>query len=191
MKKNRLVHIAIGCLMTMLVFSACRPPLKGVNNKSNYYKSTKPKNALTEKNEFLTYGTFVAIDRNCNQANYLLVKLNINQTIQLSNNIDKKLRPMKLDNSSLFYYLENSVSYYYFVDRKTNILTFERFEYWGSPWWNCFVQTDHYLTEKFIIKGDTLINMEKGRFTRFCKKYVLDRELTANYSQIENEFIKK
>lgn len=184
-----------GCYFALLVIlcliiTACRPPLELTQNKAKRFKSTKAKNASPEIDGIFTDGVYLSTDLSCTNSNYLLFKLNKNQTVQLSNNTPKAIREVKLNNSNLLNLLDNKVAYYYYITTDKQTLILERFEYWDSPWWNFFVQVDHYLVEKFTILGDTLVNNEQGRFTRFCKSYVLDPSLTANFNVIENEFIK-
>ena len=116
---------------------------------------------------------------------------NLNQTVQVSTTRESIFKPLNLNNNSFTQYLDDKVSYYYYVDNKAETLTLERFEYWDAPWWNFFVQTNHYLVERFYIKGDTLINQTSNSYSRFGRQYVLDKNLTFNYDSIENEFIRR
>jgi hypothetical protein len=177
-------------IVILTSLSGCRPPLKIIKDKERFYKSYKSKNALSANDTVLINGTFFSVDSGSTSPKNFIVRFNKNHTVQLSNNSKASLRPLEFNNSTILYYLEDKVSYYYFVDRRSNTLILERFEYWESPWWNFFAQTEHYLLEKFSIKGDTLINQEQGRFTRFSKSYVIDRNVTANFDRIENEFRK-
>jgi hypothetical protein len=93
-------------------------------------------------------------------------------------------------NNTYIHYLSDEISYYYYVDINKQTLILERFEYWKAPWWNFFVQTNHYLVEKFTINGDTLTNQETDRFTRFGKQYILDKALTNNHFTIKNPYIR-
>ncbi|MCC5917226.1 MAG: hypothetical protein JJU02_07845 [Cryomorphaceae bacterium] len=175
---------------SFFILTGCRPPSKLVKNKAKFYKSTNAKNILKNDAVNLTEGTFQSNDDNCTNQAYFLIRFNNNQTVQLAKNIKNSNNLSNIDNSNLLEYLKDEVSYYFYIDAKQT-LVLERFEYWQVPWWNFFGQAEHYLTEKFTILGDTLVNQEKGRFTRFCKSYVLDRNLINNFETVKNEFTKK
>lgn len=186
-----IIHLFPGICFTALFLAACRPPMKCVVNKSKYYRSTKAMNIATTAGKINTTGTFINIDTACNRAVFSLIKFNSNQTLQVSATRENIIKPLKLDNNSYINYLDNSVSYYYFIDKAGQKLTLERFEYWNAPWWNFFVQKDHYLVEIFNIKGDTLINQVTDRFSRFGRKYLLDKNLINNFDSIDNEFVRR
>lgn len=191
MTNKTIIYLFSGLCFTVLFLTACRPPMKCVGNKSKYYKSTKAKNIATTAGKINTTGTFINIDTTCNRPIFSLIKFNSNQTLQVSATRENIIKQLKLDNNSYIKYLDNRISYYYFIDKGGQTLTLERFEYWNAPWWNFFVQTDHYLVEKFNIKGDTLINQVADRFSRFGRKYLLDKNLINNFDSIENEFVRK
>jgi hypothetical protein len=181
-------YFILGLCLIALFLTACRPPMKCIDNKSKYYKSTKTKNIAMSTGKINTTGTFITSDTTCNRPTFSMLKFNSNQTVQVSVARDKITKPLMLDNNSYINYLDNEVSYYYFIDEKSRTLNLERFEYWEAPWWNFFVQTNHYLVEKFNINGDTLTNQVTDRFSRFGRQYILDKKLVKNFNSIGNEF---
>lgn len=191
MTNKRTKYFVLGLCLTTLLLSACRPPMRFVNNKSKYYKSTKTKNIATTAGKINIIGTFITLDTTCNRPIFGMIKFNSNQTVQVSSTRDNINRALRLDNNSYIKYLDNKVSYYYYIDKETQTLILERFEYWNAPWWNFFVQTNHYLIERFNIKGDTLINQVTNRFSRFGRQYILDVDLIKNFDNIDNEFTGK
>lgn len=191
MTNKRTKYFVLGLCLTTLLLSACRPPMRFVNNKSKYFKSTKTSRTHATLGKINTTGTFVTLDTTHSQSNFLIIKFNLNQTVQVSTTRESIFKPLNLNNNSFTQYLDDKVSYYYYVDNKAETLTLERFEYWDAPWWNFFVQTNHYLVERFYIKGDTLINQTSNSYSRFGRQYVLDKNLTFNYDSIENEFIRR
>lgn len=176
--------------LTALFLSACRPPMKCIDNKSTYYKSTKTKRRAATLGKINTTGTFVTLDTTRKLSDFSLIKFNLNQTVQVSTTRESVHKPLSLNNTYT-QYLDNRVSYYYYVDNKAQTLILERFEYWDAPWWNFFVQTNHYIVERFYIKGDTLINQATNNHSRFGRQYVLDKNLIFNYDIIENEFLSR
>ena len=189
MTNKKIIYFIFSLCFTTLLLAACRPPMKCVEHKFKYYKSAKTKNIANTVGKINTTGTFITLDTTCNRPTFSIIKFNANQTVQVSTTRDNITQPLKLDNTSYIKYLDNKVSYYYHIDKTTQTLTLERFEYWNAPWWNFFVQTNHYLIEKFNIKGDTLINQVNDRFSRFGRQYLLDKNLVTNFDSINNEFI--
>jgi hypothetical protein len=191
MTAKTILYFIFGLCSSTLFLTACRPPMKCVDNKSNYFKSTQTKNSKNTIGKINTIGTFMTIDTTCDRPTFSMIKFNSNQTVQVSKSRENIIRRLNLDNHSYLNYLDQEVSYYYYIDRNNQTLTLERFEYWDAPWWNFFVQTDHYLVEKFNIRGDTLINQLTDRFSRFGGQYLLDKNLINNFDSIDNEFVKR
>ncbi len=187
MTKTTNTYLVLGLCLAALLF-ACRPPMKCIDNKSVYFKSTRTKNSKTTLGKINTTGTFLTLDTTCNRPCYTMIKFNSDQTVQVSKTRDNITKPLIISNDSYLQYLDNNVSYYYFIDKNAQTLTLERFEYWDAPWWNFFVQTDHYLVETFTLKGDTLINHVTDRFSRFGRQYILDKKLIDNFDHIDNDF---
>ena len=191
MKNKPTKYFILVLCFSALLLTACRPPMKCVDNKSKYYKSTKTKNIVTTRGKITTNGTFITLDTSCNRPTFSMIKFNADHTVQVSAIRDNITKPLVLDSNSYLKYLDNEISYYYFIDKKSQTLILERFEYWDAPWWNFFVQQNHYLVEKFNIKGDTLTNQVTDRFSRFGRQYLLDRNLIKNFDSICNEFTVK
>lgn len=181
--------VGLGCIA--LLSTTCRPPMKWVDHKSAYFQSTKPKNRANTIGKINTTGAFVCIDTMINRPTFSIIKFNSNQTVQVSEHQLGATQPLTLDSITYLNYLDNKVSYYYYVDRAAQTLILERFEYWSAPWWNVFVNTNHYIMERFSIQGDTLINHVNNRFSRFGRQYLLDKRLTTNFDRLENEFIRE
>lgn len=191
MTAKTILYFIFGLCFSTLFLTACRSPMKCVDNKSNYFKSTQTKNSKNTIGKINTTGTFMTIDTTCDRPTFSMIKFNSNQTVQVSKSRQNIIRRLNLDNHSYLNYLDQEVSYYYYIDRNNQTLTLERFEYWDAPWWNFFVQTDHYLVEKFNIRGDTLINQLTDRFSRFGGQYLLDKNLIDNFDSIDNEFVRR
>ncbi len=188
MTAKTIKYLIHGICLTAFFITACRPPMKCINNKSKFFKSTKQKNTTTTIGKINTIGTFITLDTTSNRPTFSIMKFNSNQTVQVSTSRDNISKSLKLANNSYLNYLDNKVSYYYFIDKKSQTLTLERFEYWEAPWWNFFVQTNRYLIERFSIKGDTLTNQVTDRFSRFSRQYILNKTLINNFDSISNEF---
>jgi hypothetical protein len=191
MTNNTTTYVILVLCLIALFLACCRPPLNSIDNKSKYFKSTKTKNIESTTGKINTTGTFITQDTTCNRPIFLMMKFNADQTVQVSSIRDNITKALILDSVSYLNYLDNKVSYYFFIDKKSQTLTLERFEYWDAPFWNIFVQTNHYLVEKFNISGDTLTNQVNDRFSRFGRKYILDKSLVKNFHRIENEFTTK
>jgi hypothetical protein len=175
-------------LATMLLIG-CRPPMKFVKNKSKYFLSTRSKNSKSTERKVNTEGTYVLVDSTNVKSAYSLIKFNTNQTVQVSEIRTNSNLKADYSEDNYLQNLSNKVSYYYYFDLNSQKFRLERFEYWDAPWWNFFVQTNHYLVEEFSLKGDTLYNQRILNYTRFGKTYVLDNTLVKNFEFIGNEFV--
>ncbi len=191
MTDTTIKYLIFGLCLTTLFLTACRPPMKCVENKSKYFKSTRTKNSKKIAGKINTTGTFISLDTTCDRRTFSMIKLNSDQTVQVSRYRENIISRLNLDNDSYLYYLDQEVSYYYYIDEKKQTLILEGFEYWDAPWWNFFVTTNHYLVEKFTIKGDTLINHKTDRFSVFGRQYLLNKNLIKNFNQVGNKYIKQ
>ena len=188
-KLKYIFAIVIAVAITGIILS-CRPPQKFVKNKENYYKSSRKKNRLTEFSKLRVDGTYISIDNDDKFVKYSLLRFNPDQTVQITRYFEQNLL-YQIDSINYLFWLEDKVSYYFYVSPNKDVLTLERFEYWDGPWWNFFVQDKHYLVEKFAIEGDTLINLNYNNKSRFRQTYTFDGTLKKNHAIVENEFIRK
>jgi hypothetical protein len=163
--------------------------MKFVKNKSKYFLSTRSKNSKSTERKVNTEGTYVLVDSTNVKSAYSLIKFNTNQTVQVSEIRTNSNLKADYSEDNYLQNLSNKVSYYYYFDLNSQKFRLERFEYWDAPWWNFFVQTNHYLVEEFSLKGDTLYNQRILNYTRFGKTYVLDNTLVKNFEFIGNEFV--
>lgn len=159
------------------------------STKRNHSESNKDSelqnNEIDYQGIYVSKDTLYSIDKNYkNEITIHLLKLNKDKTVQISKPYTFKEGENKLNNTNLTDWLFSETSYNYILKGKSK-LVIECYSKRAKTCWYCWGGPGRVseISEKFQIKGDTLIRLKKSN-KNFRKKYILDKTLNNNHKKI-------
>ena len=165
----------ISSILIFSIFIIILHSCKTLDNKQNRFNTNFV---------YVSRDTLYSLDKEYkNDITINLIKLNKDKTVQVSKNFSYREGEYSLNNSNVTDLLDEHTSYYFVVKGTSKIEIKCFFKYPNRVWYDFATANSNRVTEKFIIKGDTLIRVRKWS-DHFDKIYILDKSLRNNHKEI-------